>query len=106
MENLRPRAKSTRSVNGDESTRGRKRKGKEDRPAPKEDPSLSILGVDDILGVEHRGAANVDRLLAKARHVEGDAALALGVVQNVVEHVERHHGFVHLLRHLFAHLLG
>jgi hypothetical protein len=74
-------------------------------PSPHEDAGLAVLGVDDVLGVEHGGAADVGGLLARRRHVERDAALALRVVEDAVHHVQRHHVLVHLLRQLLAHLM-
>ena len=50
--------------------------------------------------------ADVRRLLAVARHVEGDAPLTLRLVEDAVHRVEQRHALVHLdhlvLRHLKA----
>jgi len=74
-----------------------------------DDSSRSIMQsryrtVDDVLGLERDGRAEMRGGLAVVGHVEGDAALALHVVQDVVHRVERDHALVDLDQGLLIQL--
>ena len=69
-----------------------------------EPTGLAVLPKDKILGIKRRGRADVGRLLAVIGHVEGDATLALGLVQDPVHGVEQGHVLVHLHHHVLAQL--
>mmetsp|Transcript_38546 Transcript_38546/g.119035 ORF Transcript_38546/g.119035 Transcript_38546/m.119035 type:complete len:445 (+) Transcript_38546:513-1847(+) len=53
---------------------------------------LAVLRPDDVRGAERSDGAHLRSLLAAARHVEGDAALALQRVHDLVHDADPHHG--------------
>jgi hypothetical protein len=63
---------------------------------PHEHPGFAVLPEDHVGGGERGGAAYVHGLLAVVGHVEGDAALTLRLVQDLVHGVQHAHVFVHL----------
>lgn len=64
--------------------------------APQEATSLTVLRVDQVVVSQRRGRADTRGLFAELRHVERDATLALGRVEDLVSLVDGDHGVIHL----------
>ena len=64
--------------------------------SPVEGACLSVLGENEVSGIESGCSSNAGSLFANLLHVKRDSALALGCVVDLVHFVHGDHGVVHL----------
>ena len=64
--------------------------------SPVESACLSVLGEDEVSGIESGCSSDARSFFSKLLHVERDSALALGCVVDLVDFVHGDHGIVHL----------
>jgi len=64
-------------------------------PPPHKDASLSVLGLNHVVGLKACGRSNLHAFLSCVLHVERDAALPLRIVEHLVHGADPEHVLVH-----------